>query len=84
MELYQNALITVHNVQETLLLRHIMNDVDYLEENKSYNCGRALKSTIRNNKRMFHDMMASYDYSTDDSTEESGEDGNDESTESVP
>ena len=60
-----------------------MNDVDYLKEEKSYNWDKALKMAIRKIKRMFLDMMALYEDSTDDSTDESGEGGNNESIERV-
>ena len=60
-----------------------MNDVGYLKEQKFLDWCGALKLAIRKNKRMFPDMMASYYDSTDYSTDESGEDGDDESTESV-
>ena len=59
MDVYQNALMTLHNVQGTSLHRQIMNDVDYLKEEKSYSWDKALKLAIRKNKRMFHDLMAS-------------------------
>ena len=96
MDVYQNALMTLHDHQDTSLHRQIMNDVDYLKEEKFHDWDQALKLAIRKNKRMFHDMMASYedstydstdvsnDDSTDDSTDESGEGGDDESIESVP
>ena len=77
-----------------------MNDVDYLQEEKFHDWDQALKLAIRKNKGMFHDMMASYEDSTDDSTDastdesredsdddstdESEEGGDDESIESVP
>ena len=84
MDVYQNALMTVHNVQGTSLHRQIMNDVDYLKEEKYFNWDKALKLAIRKNKRMFLDMMASYEDRTDDSTDESGEGSDNESIERVP
>ena len=84
MDVYQNALMTVHNVQGTSLHRQKLNDVDYLREEKSYNWDKALKLAIRKNKRMFLDMMASYEDSTDDSTDESGEGSDNGSIERVP
>ena len=39
--------MTEHNVQDTSLHRQIMNDVDYLKEENSYGCDKALKIAIR-------------------------------------
>ena len=53
MQMYKNVITAVHDLQDTSLHRQIMNDVDYLHEEKFHDWDQALKLAIRKTRGCF-------------------------------